>query len=48
MNKKMYETCEIEILTFTDEDVMGASGFVGGGDDLTSAGEQTLNGWSNL
>lgn len=47
MNKKVYETCEIEILTFTDEDVMGVSGFVGEGDDLTT-GVQTLNGWSNL
>lgn len=48
MNKKIYETCEIEILTFTEEDVMAASGFVGGGDDLTTMGEQTLNGWNNL
>ncbi len=25
MNKKIYEPCEIEILTFTDKDVMSAS-----------------------
>lgn len=47
MEKKIYETCEIEIVNFTDEDVMGASGFIGKGDDLTTnplTGDK-LDGW---
>ena len=47
MEKKIYETCEIEIVNFTEEDVMGASGFIGKGDDLTKnmlTGDE-LNGW---
>lgn len=42
MEKKLYEELVLEVINFSDEDVLGVSGYLGESDDLADIIPDTL------